>query len=271
MVNNLWPLSHTKHVEMAPREAVPLKPSRQESLGPQDEPVQSLLRVLNSNNGGAPPKSTIDDPKYEDTYNELEDTSGTRQTLIQNRYCFWYYRKGVQKEKDPSEAYESGIKEVSSFQTVEHFWRIYNHILRADQVPNATDIHLFRDGIKPTWEDTQNQRGGQLLVRLKKGLASRAWEEVVLAIIGEQFDVGNEICGAVVSVRYSEDVISVWNRNADNAEGIDKIRENLRRLLKIPHFVQVDYRRHQDNLHTLAVGTAPPPPGASPAFGPRTG
>lgn len=53
----------------------------------------------------------------------------------QNRYCFWYYRKGAQKEsKDPSEAYESGIKVVDSFQTVEHFWRIYNHILRADQV-----------------------------------------------------------------------------------------------------------------------------------------
>lgn len=48
----------------------------------------------------------------------------------------------------------------------------------------------------------RRQRGGQLLVRLKKGLASRAWENLVLAIIGEQFDVGNEICGAVVSVRY---------------------------------------------------------------------
>lgn len=56
----------------------------------------------------------------------------------QNRYCFWYYRKGAQvKDKDPSEAYESGIKVVESFQTVEHFWRIYNHILRADQVGHA--------------------------------------------------------------------------------------------------------------------------------------
>lgn len=37
---------------------------------------------------------------------------------------------------------------------------------------------------------------------MKKGLASRAWENLVLAIVGEQFDVGNELCGAVVSVRY---------------------------------------------------------------------
>lgn len=48
------------------------------------------------------------------------------------------------------------------------------------------------------------QRGGQLLVRMRKGLASRAWESLVLAIVGEQFDVGNDICGAVVSVRYRQ-------------------------------------------------------------------
>lgn len=46
----------------------------------------------------------------------------------------------------------------------------------------------------------------------------------VLAIIGEQFDVGNEICGAVVSVRSSEDIISVWNRNADNGDALNKIQ-----------------------------------------------
>jgi hypothetical protein len=63
-----------------------------------------------------------------------------------------------------------------------------------------------------------------LQVRLKKGLTSRLWEELILAIIGEQFDVGHEICGAVVSVRHSEDIISVWNKSADNAEATAKIR-----------------------------------------------
>lgn len=37
----------------------------------------------------------------------------------------------------------------------------------------------------------------------------------------------------------SEDVISVWNRSASNTEGIDKIRESVKRILKIPPFVQV--------------------------------
>ncbi|CAN0337531.1 unnamed protein product, partial [Laminaria digitata] len=126
--------------------------------------MHSSVDPLHSNNNGSVVAPVDDgggndtsDPAFESLYNEPEDTTGVHQTLIQNRYCFWYYRKGAQKEsRDPSEAYESGIKVVESFQTVEHFWRIYNHILRADQVPNATDVHLFRDGIKPTWEDASN-------------------------------------------------------------------------------------------------------------------
>jgi translation initiation factor 4E len=107
---------------------------------------------------------------------------------------------------------------------VEHFWRIYNHLQRPNEFKTTTDYHLFKNGIKPTWEDSQNERGGKWMVRLKKGLTSRYWEELVLAIIGEQFDVGHEICGAVVSIRHNEDIISVWNKNADNTEAKNKIR-----------------------------------------------
>jgi Eukaryotic initiation factor 4E len=35
------------------------------------------------------------------------------------------------------------------------------------------DFHLFKEGIKPAWEDSHNSRGGLWMVRLKKGLASR--------------------------------------------------------------------------------------------------
>jgi translation initiation factor 4E len=92
---------------------------------------------------------------------------------------------------------------------VEHFWRIYNHMQRPNEFKTTTDFHLFKNGIKPTWEDPQNERGGKWMVRLKKGLASRYWEEVVLAIIGEQFDVGQEICGAVVCRLFM--TLSVFN------------------------------------------------------------
>ncbi|CAM9719911.1 unnamed protein product, partial [Chrysoparadoxa australica] len=127
-------------------------------------------------------------------------------------------------------------------------------MVRPDDVPPGTDFHLFKDGIKPAWEDGNNARGGQWVLRLQKGLSGRCWEEVLLAIIGEQFDVGNEICGAVVSVRYSEDIIYVWNRNADNKEATDKIRDLLRRILALPQFIGLEYRKHQDSLSGINTG-----------------
>lgn len=47
-------------------------------------------------------------------------------------------------------------------------------------------------------------------MRLRKGLAARYWEAIILAMLGGQFRVGDEICGCVLSVRYQEDILSVW-------------------------------------------------------------
>jgi translation initiation factor 4E len=46
----------------------------------------------------------------------------------------------------------------------------------------------------------------------------------ILAILGDQFDVGDEICGAVVSIRQSEDIISLWNKTAEDGRTNMRIR-----------------------------------------------
>lgn len=74
------------------------------------------------------------------------------------------------------------------------------------------------------WEDPANKSGGKWMIRVKKGLSSHYWEDLLLAIIGEQFDVGHELCGAVLSIRSGEDIISVWNKNSENIEATNKIR-----------------------------------------------
>jgi len=96
-----------------------------------------------------------------------------------------------------------------------------------------------------------NLSGGKWIIRLKKGVADRIWEDLVLAIIGDQFDecktegqsenTGNwsddsdepgagewpEICGCTISVRQSEDIVSVWNRY----DGDPKVKEKIRCVL----------------------------------------
>mmetsp|Transcript_8559 Transcript_8559/g.15063 ORF Transcript_8559/g.15063 Transcript_8559/m.15063 type:complete len:220 (-) Transcript_8559:568-1227(-) len=151
-----------------------------------------------------------------------------------------------------AEDYEKSIKPIGKFETVEGFWQIYNHIKRPAQISGATEFHLFRAGVKPIWEDPTNQHGGKLTVRIVKGLSSRLWECVLLALIGEQFDAGDDITGAVISLRPNEDVIAVWNKSADNHAALSRIRDNLRVILNLPGFVRSEYKRHEKRMRTAA-------------------
>ena len=91
------------------------------------------------------------------------------------------------------------------------------------------------------WEDDANKGGGKWIVRLRKGLSSRCWENLVLAMLGEQFMVGEEICGAVVSVRFHEDIISIWNRTASDTAVTNRIRDTFRRVLNLPQDTAIEY------------------------------
>ena len=95
---------------------------------------------------------------------------------------------------------------------VDEFWQLYVHMRRPqDDRPTVCDYHVFREGIRPMWEDERNINGGKWIVRLKKGVAQRYWEDILMAILGGQFRVGaDEICGVVLSVRYNEDLLSIW-------------------------------------------------------------
>ena len=71
---------------------------------------------------------------------------------------------------------------------------------RVDFIQIALDFLRFPLVLIP--QDEANKHGGKWIIRLKKGLASRCWENLILAMLGEQFMVGEEICGAVISIRF---------------------------------------------------------------------
>ncbi|KNC73575.1 hypothetical protein SARC_13866, partial [Sphaeroforma arctica JP610] len=70
----------------------------------------------------------------------------------------------------------------------------------------------------------------------------------LLAIIGDQFQVGQELCGAVVSVRFGEDIISVWNRTANDKNTTYKIRDTIKQVLSLPPNVTMEYKCHDASI-----------------------
>lgn len=75
--------------------------------------------------------------------------------------------------------YEHAIHPVADVSNTEEFWGVYAHMKRVGELPLNTDCHVFRQGIKPVWEDDANARGGKWMIRLRKNLAARLWEHLV--------------------------------------------------------------------------------------------
>ncbi|KAG0052273.1 Eukaryotic translation initiation factor 4E type 2 [Gryganskiella cystojenkinii] len=144
--------------------------------------------------------------------------------------------------------YESSMKKIATFGSVEDFWAVYSHLRRPHELPNVSDYHLFKQGVRPVWEDAANINGGKWIVRLKKGLASRYWENLVMSVIGDQFDVGSEICGIVLSIRGGEDILSIWNKSAHEGRINLKIRDTMKRALNLPADTIMEYKTHNDAL-----------------------
>ncbi|KAK9767508.1 hypothetical protein K7432_002652 [Basidiobolus ranarum] len=160
-------------------------------------------------------------------------------------WVFWFmHRQPGQKITN----YESAMKKIASFSSIEDYWAVYSHLRRPHELPTISDYHLFKQGVRPVWEDEANINGGKWIVRFKKGLASRYWENLVLAVIGDQFEVGSEVCGAVLSIRHSEDILSVWNRSAHEGRVNLKIRDTLKRALDLPSDTIMEYKTHNDAL-----------------------
>jgi len=164
---------------------------------------------------------------------------------------------------------------------VESFWSLWTHLHPPSALLPTTDYLLFHSGVRrPVWEDPLNLTGGKWIIRLKKGVADRTWEDLILAIVGDQFDdcritgieaetaegssddsYGSgamewpEICGCTISVRQSEDILSVWNRY----DGDVKVKERIRCAIifsSVRHFLYLPcYRDTLRRVLHLSPGT----------------
>ncbi|KAH0509399.1 Eukaryotic translation initiation factor 4E type 2 [Microtus ochrogaster] len=199
--------------------------------------------------------STQKDGEKEKTERDKNQSSGKRKAVVpgpaehplQYNYTFWYSRRTPGRPTS-SQSYEQNIKQIGTFASVEQFWKFYSHMVRPGDLTGHSDFHLFKEGIKPMWEDDANKNGGKWIIRLRKGLASRCWENLILAMLGEQFMVGEEICGAVVSVRFQEDIISIWNKTTSDQATTARIRDTLRRVLNLPPNTIMEYKTHTDSI-----------------------
>ncbi|XP_051136218.1 eukaryotic translation initiation factor 4E-2-like [Andrographis paniculata] len=132
---------------------------------------------------------------------------------LENAWTFWFDNPSA---KSKQVAWGSSIRSIYTFSTVEDFWSVYNNVHHPSKLAVGADFYCFKNKIEPKWEDPVCANGGKWTVSFSRGKSDTCWLYTLLAMIGEQFDYGDEICGAVVNVRARQEKIALWTKNAAN-------------------------------------------------------
>jgi translation initiation factor 4E len=176
---------------------------------------------------------------------------------LSQEWTFWYLKPPIGSKSNASN-YESLLKHIGGFNTIESFWAIYLSLKRPEELiqTGTTDYSIFKKGIRPVWEDKQNSDGGKLTLRLKKGglISLRFWELSVLKLIGSDMDqdILDEINGIMFSIRHYEDIVSIWTKNAKDSNVIERLREVMRITYSLSSTVNLEYKAHHSTRDTKA-------------------
>lgn len=132
---------------------------------------------------------------------------------LKDRWVLW---EQVVPNEGKQANYTDATREVTKFSTVQDFWAIWNGLPQPSELleskrimrdpgpsngsPVAIDaIMIFREGIRPEWEDRANATGGHFQIQLKPstggGQIDEYWNNIVLGMIGGTIDPSEMITG----------------------------------------------------------------------------
>ncbi|CAG8729324.1 10030_t:CDS:2 [Cetraspora pellucida] len=205
--------------------------------------------------------STSDDSLDPDRQKKLEESIKTSNPHpLANKWTFYLFKKVIDPFSNTNrlEEYEENLKRVATVSTVQNFWAVYNNIIGPNELSVRCALHFMKSDIHPAWEDPRNENGGAWSFRVSKANTAIVWRELLMMLIGEQFEdcvsKDDDIYGLTVSSRYNSDIFNIWNKNSsvnEEAKIMEKIKEALGPIdLQSPY-----YKAHKDHAMFHKVDT----------------
>jgi len=182
---------------------------------------------------------------------ELEEMR-QRDPALQYTWVLW---EQITQADSKVDKYADATHRVASFGTVKGFWKYWNHLPQpsvlldgkkfvregSDGARSVVDaLMVFREGIKPEWEDQVNASGGHFQFQLKPtisgGIIDEYWNNIVLGIVGGTIEPADMITGVrlvdkLTQARAPVVRIEVWFSNFDDTAKVDQLQQSLERCM----------------------------------------
>ena len=207
----------------------------------------------NKNKKKSNQKETNQDPQSQ---NESEDAAPEqKKTKLENKFSFLYRVDNSNQYSAPKqilakEKYESQVKKIAEFDTIEDFWDIFQHLRKPDSCRPGIEFFMFKEDIKPLWEDENNKNGGRFSIKLKQGYTTIIWEEMIFTLIGGILpkEVKDEINGIVVTSKKEFNTLQIWFKTFDS-KITKEIETCIRDILVIPDEVKLEPKQFNVNVN----------------------
>lgn len=148
--------------------------------------------------------------------------------------------------------YEEMTNKVCDFSTVQDFFKLFNRVpqpsslLESRPMREQPDgkthgidaISIFREGIRPEWEDKLNATGGHFQFQLKPeigaGQLDEYWNNLVLGVIGSTIVPVSMITGIRLVDKLSRGGvlrIEVWYHTRDDTQAVSALKQNVEKCM----------------------------------------
>jgi translation initiation factor 4E len=207
----------------------------------------NVINIVKTSNNNAKTNANNSNNKNDEIVKE------PNKTKLENRFSFWYridtiIQNQLQKQTLNKNEYENQVKKIAEFGTVEDFWGIFQHLRKPDSCKAGIEYFMFKEPIKPMWEDENNKNGGRISIKLRKAFTTIIWEEMIFILIGGILpkEMKDEINGIVVTSRKEYNTLQIWFKNYDT-NLIKDLEQCIRDILVIPPEVNLEIKQFYKN------------------------
>jgi len=179
-----------------------------------------------------------------------------RELPLKYKWHIWEQVMQSSDGKAGAGGYSDATQQVAHFSFVSEFWSLWNHVPQPSELLeqkrmvrehgdgqiNVIDaLMVFRDNVKPEWEDPANATGGHFQFQLKPtiggGQIDEYWNNLILGIIGNTIEPAHMITGIRLVDKLSGPRaanvirIEVWFSNYDDTNSVNLLRRNVERTM----------------------------------------
>lgn len=202
---------------------------------------------------------------------------------LQSAWDVTYVHKNITKNnKKDNEVWSTAIQPICSFKLLEEAKYTIQEVPSPSQWPINSNLQIFREGIRPAWEDAMNHGGGRLMLKIEcdindegifsfpnhldksrelkdykeevdkaiKNCIDNLFKEIFYFIISESYkDKSDIVNGFVYSPRRINPRIFLWLRNDHIFEGVHyDFQSELQNLISNKNFFELKIK---NKVYTL--------------------